>query len=85
MAEERVDPLEQDGTQCLVVLQLLRGDHQPLWSREELEGELYDVDSEAIDVALERLSEQQVVQQEGEQVWVSACTRHLDVLGFICI
>jgi hypothetical protein len=85
MTEERIDPLEQDGAQCLVVLQLLRDDHRPHWSRGELERELYDVDPEAIGVALERLSEQGVAQQEGEQVWASACARHLDALGFICI
>ena len=44
MPEEQVDPLEQDGTQCLVVLQLLRDDHALRWTRGELERELYDVD-----------------------------------------
>jgi hypothetical protein len=85
MPEEQVDPLEQDGTQCLVVLQLLRDDHALHWSRRELERELYDVDPGAIDVALERLREQGVVHREGERVWASVCARHLDALGFICI
>jgi hypothetical protein len=85
MPEEQVDPLEQDGTQCLVALQLLRDDHALRWTRGELERELYDVDAGAIDVALERLCEQGVVHREGERVWASACVRHLDALGFICI
>jgi hypothetical protein len=85
MPEEQVDPLEQDGTQCLVVLQLLRDDHAPRWSHGELERELYDVDPKAIGVALERLLEHGVVHAEGERVWASACARHLDALGFICI
>ncbi len=85
MAEEQIDPLEQGGTQCLVVLQLLRDDHPARWPRGELERELYDVDPEAIGVALERLRQQGVVHAEGERVWASACTRHLDALGFICI
>jgi hypothetical protein len=85
MPEEQIDPLEQGGTQCLVVLQLLRDDHSLRWPRGELERELYDVDPEAIGVALERLCAQGVVHAEGEHVWASACARHLDALGFICI
>lgn len=85
MPGEQVDPLDQDRTQCLVVLQLLRDDHAPHWSHGELERELYDVDPESIGVALERLREQGVVYREGERVWASGCARHLDALGFICI
>jgi hypothetical protein len=85
MPTEQVDPLERDGTQCVVVLQLLRDDHPPRWSRGELERELYDVAPEAIAVALERLREQGVVHSQGERVWASMCARHLDALGFICI
>jgi len=85
MPDAQVDPLEHDGAQCLVVLQLLRDDHALRWSRGELERELYDVDSKAIGVALERLREQGVVNGDGERVWASACARHLDAMGFICI
>jgi hypothetical protein len=85
MPTEQVDPLEQNATQCVVVLQLLRDDHAPRWSRGELERELYDLAPEAIAVALERLREQDVAHSEGERVWASACARHLDALGFICI
>ncbi|MGH2853556.1 MAG: hypothetical protein ACRDLF_05115 [Solirubrobacteraceae bacterium] len=85
MPDERIDPLQEDGTQCVVVLQVLREDHEPRWSRRELERELHDVDPEAIGVALERLREQGVVHMESEQVWASPCARHLDALGFIGI
>jgi hypothetical protein len=85
MPEKQVDPLEQDGIQCLVVLQLLRDDHPLRWSRGELERELYDIDPAAIGIALERLREQGVVRAEDERIWASACARHLDALGFICI
>jgi hypothetical protein len=85
MPGERVNPRQEEGTQCVIVLQVLRSDHAERWSRRELEHELHDVDLEAIAVALERLEEQGVVRLEGEHVWASPCARHLDVLGFICI
>jgi hypothetical protein len=85
MQDERIDPFQEEGTQCLVVLQVLRDDHKPPWSREEIEQELADVDPEAIGVALERLEEQGVVTRDGEQIQASPCARHLDALGFICI
>ncbi len=43
------------------------------------------MDPAAIAVALERLAEQGVVHLEDEQIRASACARHLDALGFICI
>jgi hypothetical protein len=79
------DPLEQDGTQCLVVLQVLRDERPEWWSRGDLLSELYDVDPDAIVVALERLREQGVVQVKGERFSASSCARHLDALGFVCI
>jgi DNA-binding HxlR family transcriptional regulator len=85
MPDERIDPLEEDGTQCVVVLQLLREDHEPLWSRGEIERELADVDPAAIGVALQRLEEQGVVRRDGERIEASPCAKHLDALGFICI
>ncbi len=85
MPDERINPRQEEGTQCVVVLQVLRSDHELRWSRQEIEHELHDVDPDAIGVALERLAEQGVVHCEGEQVWASPCARHLDTLGFICI
>jgi hypothetical protein len=85
MPAERIDPLQEEDTQCVVVLQVLREDHELRWSRRELERELHDVDPAAIGVALERLREQGVVHVEAELVWASTCARHLDALGFIGI
>ncbi len=79
------DPLQEDGTQSLVVFQVLRDDRAEWWSLGDLLSELYDVDSDAIGVAVERLREQCVVGVEGERFSASSCARHLDALGFICI
>ncbi len=85
MPTHRPDPLQEDGTQYLVVLQVLRDDHPEPWTRTELDGKLHDVDREAIGVALEYLREQGVVQVKGERFSASPCARHLDALGFIGI
>lgn len=85
MPDQPIDPLQEEGTQRLVVLQLLRDDHEQPWTRAELDKELYDLDPDAITIALERLQEQGVVQVDGEQLSASACARHLDALGFISI
>ena len=82
---DRRYPLQEASTQCVVVLQVLREDHPLPWTRAEIERELHDVDDEAIGVALERLHEQGVVNVDGEQISASACARHLDALGFVCI
>lgn len=79
------DPLQQDGTQSLIVLQVLRDERPEWWSRGDLLSELYDVAPDAIGVALERLAEQGVVNVEGERFSASPCARHLDALGFISI
>lgn len=84
-SEENVDPLEKEGTQCLLVLQLLRDDRGPRWTRPELGRELYDVDPIVIGVALDRLRVQGVVCMGEEWLWASPSARHLDALGFISI
>ncbi len=85
MQDESLDPLQEEGTQCVLLLQLLRDDHEAHWSRRQLEHELLDVNPQAIGVALERLREQGVVHVEGDEVWASTCAHHLDALGFVCI
>ena len=85
MPGQRIDPLEHDRTQRPVVLQLLRDDHDPKWTRVELDKKLDDIDPDAITIALERLQEQGVVHADGEQLAASPCARHLDALGFIAI
>jgi hypothetical protein len=78
-------PLQEDGTQCVVVLQVLRDDHPQPWTLAEIEDELADVDPDAIAVALDRLAEQGVVVREDGRFAASPCARHLDDLGFVCI
>ena len=68
-----------------VVLEVLREDHEPWWSRAELEREIYDVEPAAINAALERLREMGVIELDGERVRASPCARYLDDLGMICI
>jgi hypothetical protein len=85
MPGQPIDPLQEEGTQRLVVLQLLRDDHDPKWTRVELEKELDDIDPDAIAIALQRLQEQGVVQADGEQLSASPCAWHLDALNFITI
>lgn len=85
MPDQRIDPLQEEGTQNVLVLQLLRDDHDPKWTRAQLHRELDDINPDAITVALERLQEQGVVRVDGEQLAASACARHLDALGFISI
>ncbi len=85
MPGQPIDPIQEEETQHLVVLQLLRSDHEPQWTRPELDAELDDVDPDAITVAIERLREQGVVQVEDEELSACACARHLDALGFISI
>jgi hypothetical protein len=85
MPSEPVDPFQEDGTQCVVILQILRDDHEQPWTLAEIEHALADVDPDAIVVALARLEEQGVVLREGEHISASPCAQHLDALGFICI
>jgi hypothetical protein len=85
MPGKRNDPRQEEGTQCLIVLQVLRDDHEQPWTRAELEHALHDVDPAAITVALERLNEQGVIRIESDQIEASPCARHLNALAFICI
>lgn len=85
MPDQPIDLLQEEGTQHVIVLQLLREEHPQNWSRAELETELEDIDSDAIAVAIERLQEQGVMRVDGEQLRACACARHLDTLGFISI
>ena len=86
MPDQPIDPLQEAGTQKLLVLQLLRDDHDPKWTRAEIDKKLYDIDPDAITVALQRLQEQGVVvQADGEQLAASRCAWHLDALKFISI
>jgi hypothetical protein len=73
------------GTEAVVLLQLLRDDHEQPWTLAELKDALADVDPTAIAVSIERLHEQGVVRIDGKHITASPCARHLDDLGFVCI
>jgi hypothetical protein len=68
-----------------VILQVLRDDHDPRWSRAALEREIYDIQPIEIADALGRLQQEGVVHLSGEQVWASRCALHLDALGMVSI
>jgi CRP-like cAMP-binding protein len=52
-------------------------------SRAELDGELHDIDREAVSAAVSGLEAVGVVTVEGEKVRTSECIRHLDALNLI--
>lgn len=76
------NPRQEDGTQCVIVLQVLRPDHPKPWTRREIKRKLSDIDQDAVSIALERLHEQGVIRIVGNQIEASPWARHLDDLGF---
>ncbi len=70
-----------------IVLQLLRDDHEPKWSRAQLTTELQaggeELSREAIDAALRRLEWEGVLGSSEQEVWASSAVRHLDELELI--
>jgi hypothetical protein len=78
----REDP---DISERAIVLQVLRDDNAERWTRAELEREIYDIDSETLTAAMERLRQEGVVHLSGDLVWASRCARRLDALGMVSI
>ena len=66
--------------QRVVVLQLLREDHEDLWARSELEAELGDVGAQVIACALASLQEAGVVELEGDSLSASRAAWRLQEL-----
>jgi DNA-binding HxlR family transcriptional regulator len=72
--------------QRAIVLQLLRNDHDLLWTRSELKDEIPDFSRRVFDAALERLEDETCVVLDGEQgVKASRSIRHLDELELVSI
>jgi hypothetical protein len=71
--------------QRAVVLQLLRKDHHQRWSLKQLERALYDIEPEAISVALTYLEAEGVAWRLDDYVGASSCARCLDSLDLIGI
>lgn len=70
--------------QRAIVLQLLRDDHEPLWTRSELKDEMSDFSRRAFGLALELLEGDECIAFVGSGgVRASICAQHLDELGLI--
>jgi hypothetical protein len=72
--------------QRAIMLQLLRDDHDPLWTRGELEVEVSDFDPRLLKVALELLEGDRCIVLDGEEgVRASTCAHRLDELELVSI
>jgi hypothetical protein len=79
------------GLERAIVLQLLRDDHERMWSHAqlaiELESELQagraEIARRAVEEALKRLEREGVLGMSEHQAWASNAARRLDELGLI--
>jgi hypothetical protein len=71
--------------QRAIVLQVLRDDHDPRWSRAELRREASDLDPQAVRDGLARLEAEGISVTGGRHVIASRCVRHLDALELVSI
>jgi hypothetical protein len=69
----------------VIVLQLLRDDHDERWSPTELHANVEHVEPPVLEGALERLERHGVVVALDDCVLASRCARHLDQLGLVII
>ncbi|HWX44795.1 MAG TPA: hypothetical protein VNY52_05690 [Solirubrobacteraceae bacterium] len=74
-----------EGTERLVMLQLLREDRAEWWSRGDVLSELYDVDPDSIGDAVVSLARVATVVLDGEHVRASASAWRLDALNMISV
>ena len=82
MQAKRSDP---GLAQRAIVMQLLRDDHDLLWSRRQLRRELSDVSGRVFRAALEVLEDDGCIVLGSGGVRASICTQHLDELGLLGI
>jgi hypothetical protein len=72
--------------QRAIILQVLREDHDPLWTRSELRGEVADLHRRAFNLALDLLGGDDCILFDGKQgVRASTPIRRLDELELISI
>jgi hypothetical protein len=83
--ESKQVPPGDEGTERVVLYQLLRDDHPVRWTRVGLERALYDVDRTAIREAVASLAVVGGVILNGKHVQASACAWRIDALGMIAI
>ncbi len=81
----RVEAGDLRMAQRAIVLQLLRDDHDPRWSRAELRREASDLDPQAVRDGLARLKAEGAVTTAREHVLASRCAWHLDALELVSI
>jgi DNA-binding HxlR family transcriptional regulator len=83
------DRREPDGevwrVERVVVLQILRADHDECWPSTELAGELSDLAPAVLEEALTHLERDGVLQREGDSVRATRAVRRLDELELIGI
>ena len=66
-----------------IILQLLRDDHERMWSREQLSAELAFDRSQIVEEALGRLEREGVIGSSDQAVWASSAAVRLDELELI--
>lgn len=81
----RVDAGDLRRAQRAVVLQILRDDHDPRWTRPELEAAIGDLPQRAIVGALACLAIEEVLGIDDTMVWASRCLRYLDGLELVAV
>jgi DNA-binding HxlR family transcriptional regulator len=67
----------------VIVLQVLRDDHERRWPRAELEDKLADIEQDVLDDAVASLAATGVVNTEEDVVCASDAVRRLDELELI--
>jgi len=81
----RVDAGNLWLAQRVIVLQLLRDDHDLLWSRRQLRKQLPDVSSRVFKAALDVLEDDGCIVLGSGGVRASISVQHLDALGLVAI
>jgi hypothetical protein len=81
----RVDAGELFMAQRAIVLQVLRDDHDPRWTRPELEAAISDLPQQAVVAALAYLAIEEVIELDETTVCASKCARYMDELELVAI
>lgn len=87
MPKKRLSPARKIRiVERAIVLQLLRDDHDPLWTREELRNEISDFSHHVFKVAIDMLEGDSCIVLDGEQgVRASTPVRRMDELELVSI
>ena len=84
---------DRSRLQRAIVLQLLRDDHERMWSHaqlaieleSELESDRAEIGRRAVEEALRRVEREGVLGMTEHQAWASNAARRLDELGLIAV